>query len=1240
MPKARPSKVKRRAAAPAPRLKKSREPAVRKKPVPIADESEDGDGDDAAFSRRKPSATARAKAAVKEAKERARERAGAKVKVKTTKPEDSDDAASAIVGGEDGEGLPPLPEFASGGAGGAGEYPPAYDEEADYVEAEHLADVPVAEVPRSEATRMQDLLRGLKGKPDGMENGLDANTLKDMLMTLRAIWLAPLQYAAAADAPAWLASIEAAIDRFELKDKAHGDVASGTFNLSVKDIMDAHRKTVFQLVRLQFCFRQRGIIESAAYQPGKKRGVEDLGGNSYTAMFAALMSAVSHFKDVLVSEMRLRRALDSSVNAADPTPPDPWRFVPLDLTALNPRQNFFLFLLNELQAVGYRRYNKACYEQIMSPAVFVEDDEVAADGSVTKVGRFKVFPTHAWRRVCDIKDFIREVATKEDRFEQWKNMTQPGNLQAAVEELENCHDVEFGELCMDRHWFAFQDGLLHTDTATFYGWGEAGIPADVVACRYFDAVFNVTFNDVSILEGTDWYAIDTPAIQSVLEYQLEHLKWDDRDPERRGAPNPEVMHEVIRWFYVLFGRLLYEVGEKDTWQVLLFIVGRAGTGKCLAPRTEVLLHDGRVKAAEDVVAGDLLMGDDSSPRTVLTTAAGTGPMFRVVPSTGRPFECNAPHVLTLCGDEPFIEHRPATRLPYVVQFTERGRIRYKCLATEAAATEFMAALPEDVFDMPLEEYMALPAAQQRYCYLYHAAVDYPAQAVPVDPYMIGYWLGDGTRASTTEVGAYVERISGSARDMLDDNKHIPLVYAANSRVVRLELLAGILDGGGHLVTDKDKDKDGYFEVTQKSERLARDIERLALSLGFMASFVPDRKACTYKGEGTYYRVTIHGDGLDHAPPCIPRHRVTRQRFGVEPLGEGAYVGWQLDGNARFLLADHTVTHNSTILDALADFFQPEDVEVLANKGRKGDGELQTFIDKFLWMCREVKNDLTLDQAQLQSMITGETMSISRLYGGNLTVTWRVPGVLAGNEAASWSDNSGSISRRVIMAFFERKVNPSISDPRLKHKVKAQMPQFLYKCCVAYLAAVGEFGERELWGTYTLPDGRACPILPSYFHAGKKRLQALTHPLENFLRANESITLLPTGSDGGMPWERFKELANLWMERNNIRGFQWKEEKFKNVLEENGLTRTKLQNGVEYQGRACKAGTYWLRGATESSALEGGVEGLEGLGDREVVADVEDVVVTDTEGQAAGRKRRGDGTSGNKAKRARKAADMT
>jgi len=76
-----------------------------------------------------------------------------------------------------------------------------------------------------------------------------------------------------------------------------------------------------------------------------------------------------------------------------------------------------------------------------------------------------------------------------------------------------------------------------------------------------------------------------------------------------------------------------------------------GAGKCLGAGTPVLLYDGRTVPVEDVRPSEVLMGPDSTPRRVLTTTQGFGPLRRIVPVKGEPWVCNDVHVLTLVHTE-------------------------------------------------------------------------------------------------------------------------------------------------------------------------------------------------------------------------------------------------------------------------------------------------------------------------------------------------------------------------------------------------------------------------------------------------------------------------------------------------------------------------------------------------------------------------------------------------------------
>jgi len=72
-----------------------------------------------------------------------------------------------------------------------------------------------------------------------------------------------------------------------------------------------------------------------------------------------------------------------------------------------------------------------------------------------------------------------------------------------------------------------------------------------------------------------------------------------------------------------------------------------GAGKCLAKDTPVLMFDGTIKPVQDVEIGDLLMGPDSTPRTVISLARGQEMMYKVTPKKGEPYTVNQNQILNL-----------------------------------------------------------------------------------------------------------------------------------------------------------------------------------------------------------------------------------------------------------------------------------------------------------------------------------------------------------------------------------------------------------------------------------------------------------------------------------------------------------------------------------------------------------------------------------------------------------------
>lgn len=367
---------------------------------------------------------------------------------------------------------------------------------------------------------------------------------------------------------------------------------------------------------------------------------------------------------------------------------------------------------------------------------------------------------------------------------------------------------------------------------------------------------------------------------------------------------------------------------KHTTGALELIGGPMFSGKCLGENTPILMYDGNIKMVQDIVQGDVIMGDDSLPRNIISVCSGESELFQVVPEFGDPYIINEYHILSLkCSYAP-------------PKYENTVNPKYK---------------KGKIINISVKDYLKESNTFRSYYKGYKVGIEFKYEPVPLDPYILGLWLGDGTslepefttvdreildavRLYADEIGLIVKNKSdityritngtlGHKNPFIDvlrllnvhGNKHIPLLYKANSRQIRLALLAGLLDTDGYY------DVKGHsYQIVQKSKILADDILFLARSLGFVAYQRGIEKYCIYKGEkryGSYYNVHISGS-LMHEIPCrlerkkaIPHINRNELLVGisVKSIGFGKYFGFEIDGNHLFLLGDFTVTHNTTEL---------------------------------------------------------------------------------------------------------------------------------------------------------------------------------------------------------------------------------------------------------------------------------------------------------------------------------------
>jgi superfamily II DNA or RNA helicase len=369
-----------------------------------------------------------------------------------------------------------------------------------------------------------------------------------------------------------------------------------------------------------------------------------------------------------------------------------------------------------------------------------------------------------------------------------------------------------------------------------------------------------------------------------------------------------------------------EILENTKTRYDFMVHAATGKGKCLAKGTHVLMFDGRTLPVEKIRVGDLLMGPDSTPRTVKSLAHGEEEMFRVTPTKGDPYTVNRSHILSL---------------------------RITGLGSKKVYDSFgVAHSSGDIVDISVDGYLASSDTFKHCAKGWRTGVEFSAPTnTPIPAYILGSWLGDGSsrgaklfsddtevvqewRRYADSIGLHLSVDTGPTvgtyriasfhpnkrnpmmyhlREMgLLQNKHIPKEYLTSSRSVRLEVLAGLVDTDGCVSC-------GCFDLVFVNRRLADDTVYLARSLGMAAYAYPCRKRCTNTDVwGSYFRVRVSGD-ISEVPCRVPRKKAgLRQQkknvlnvgIQVTSVGIGEYFGFEIDGDRRFLLGDFTVTHNT------------------------------------------------------------------------------------------------------------------------------------------------------------------------------------------------------------------------------------------------------------------------------------------------------------------------------------------
>lgn len=621
----------------------------------------------------------------------------------------------------------------------------------------------------------------------------------------------------------------------------------------------------------------------------------------------------------------------------------------------------------------------------------------------------------------------------------------------------------------------FKDNIMKECKDLFYEKGfEEKLDSNINLLGFSNGVY-----DFANMEFRDGRPHDYISLSTHINYDI----FEDNDPR---------ILEITQFFEKLFTN--EAVRKNVITNVAISLHGSTkhqrfnlwtGNG-CFAKDTKILMFNGDIKNIQDIQLGDKIMGDDNTVRNVLKLYNGYSDMYEIKPNRGETFTVNGDHDLALIASidnikMSYLKEYSKFKLGWIEYIENTLKYRNKNFDTKEELIDFKNNIitaektlkKYDKIIINLRDYLKLPKTIKEVLKVYKTSVEYENIEVPIDPYILGCWLGDGScdRVRITNVDKEVvdylyEKLTKDYKILSNEpisyyvtkkdkdsdsyvkefkkldlimNKHIPKMYKINSREVRLQLLAGIIDTDGHY-----QERSRQYEITQKNEKLIDDIIDLARSLGFSCYKYDKIGTWTHNGikkSGLYYRINIVGDKLHEIPVKIERKKcnniINKKNqdmlgFIVNKLDDGDYYGFELDKNNLFVMGQtYIVQKNSNGKSAtielctksFGDYYANLPVSLLTNKRPNSNcatPEIVRLKGKRLVCLQESSDCDTLNVGYMKELTGGDKILARALYSEPIEIILQTHMFYVCNVLPKIVNVDGGTARRLIVTDFKSK----------------------------------------------------------------------------------------------------------------------------------------------------------------------------------------------------------------------------
>lgn len=411
------------------------------------------------------------------------------------------------------------------------------------------------------------------------------------------------------------------------------------------------------------------------------------------------------------------------------------------------------------------------------------------------------------------------------------------------------------------------------------------------------------------------------------------------------------------------------------------------------------------KKMKDLSVGDTIFSaSGQETKIVFKTPLHSRPFYKIVFDDGTSIEC---------GDN----HR------WYVKDTKQSYNKKHDVFRTLETKDMFLQMKDNPFVLTrLYKGKKIPSLRSQFAIPQCSPVQYPERELPIDPYLLGFWLGDGLSRSSYVCGnkekitnifdkytveysrkekgseCYRVRVSELTTKLLRingllNNKHIPEIYKIASYEQRLALIQGIMDADGCC------SKDGQCEITLKNDNIFNGVVEILRSFGIKVHTTKKLRKIRseqYNYENTYnfciFRTTIPvftlKSKLERLPESLPRedtkYRYIREIIDLHKEVNGYCI--QVDDPSHLYLCtrDYFVTHNTTaFLNYLFYIceYDPDNTLVILDSQKTADKLMKVRIRPFLQ--NQVKLESLQKGLQLDYNKSASTSNISLAAGKSI-----------------------------------------------------------------------------------------------------------------------------------------------------------------------------------------------------------------------------------------------------------------